>query len=71
MTKLTHEDALDLIEEAIADSMDLDWTPKHAARIVVRALLAEGALRIRSVPDAAMEAMLDEVFVTALRRAGV
>jgi hypothetical protein len=70
MTKLTHEDAIDLIEEAIADSMDLDWTPKHAARLVVRALLAEGALRIHSVPDASMDAMLDEVFVAALRRAG-
>jgi hypothetical protein len=33
--------------------------------------LAEGALRISSVPDASMNAMLDEVFVTALRRAGV
>jgi hypothetical protein len=69
MTKLKYEDALDLIEVAIADSIDLDWTPKDAARSVVRALLAEGALRIEGKPDAEMEAMLDEVFAKVFRGA--
>jgi hypothetical protein len=68
---MTHADVVDIVDTAISDSLDVDWTTEHAARAVVHALLTHGLLRIHSVPDASMDAMLDEVFVTALRRAGV
>ena len=69
--KMSCEDVTDLISDAIADSFDVDWTPVQGARAVVRALMLEGLLRVDTMPDAAMNALLDEVFVAALRRAGV
>lgn len=34
---------IDLIENAITDSLDVDWEPEHAARLVLDALLDEVA----------------------------
>lgn len=69
--KMSSEEITWLITDALLDSFDVDWTPDQGARAVVRALMSEGLLRVDNVPDAAMNAMLDEVFVAALRRAGV
>jgi hypothetical protein len=69
---LSFKDIEDLIAAAIAeaveDSMDIDWTPVQGARSVVRELRRQNLLRGVAVPDAAMEATLDDVFRVALRR---
>jgi hypothetical protein len=68
---MSFDDITDLVEEALADSMDIDWTCAHGARAVVRALRWHGVLRGTAEPDPVMDAMLNDVFVAALRRAGV
>jgi hypothetical protein len=65
---LSFDDITDLVEEAIAESMDVDWTCAHGARAVVRALRWHGVLRGTAAPDPATEAMLDDVFREALTR---
>lgn len=67
---MTFDEIFEIVEEAIADSMDLDWTPKHAARSVMRELRSHDLLRGQALPDAAMNALLDDAFRVALRRAG-
>lgn len=41
---MSEEDIIDLISEAIDDSMDIDWRSIDAARLVYNALYAEGLL---------------------------
>lgn len=52
-TALAEQLLLDLIEDAISDSIDLDWTPKDAARSVLDALLNEVAPLPAKQEDAA------------------
>lgn len=42
--KHTPDDLLDLIETAISDSMDMDWTPRLGAEHVCRAMEREGVI---------------------------
>jgi hypothetical protein len=41
---MTHPDIIDLISNAILDTIDIDWTTDDAARAVYKALLSEGLL---------------------------
>lgn len=57
---MTDEELTDLIQQAISDSLDVDWHSGDGARAVVRALREAGLLPLRA-------AALDEV--ERLRRA--
>lgn len=39
------EELTDLIQQAISDSLDMDWTSRDGARAVVRALQEAGIVR--------------------------
>lgn len=51
--KHTPDDLLDLIETAISDSMDMDWTPRLGAEHVYRAMEREGVIaQLDALPKA-------------------
>lgn len=39
---MTRKELADLIDDAISDSIDMDWTSAIGARAVVKMLIAEG-----------------------------
>lgn len=47
--ELDRDDLLDLIETAIDDSMDIDWTSKVGAENVLRELEKAGVVRFQGV----------------------
>lgn len=51
---LDREELIDLIADAISDSMDMDWSYRDGARAVVAALIEEGVVKI--APQALAEA---------------
>lgn len=65
---MTFDEIFEIVEEAIAESMDVDWTSAQGARSVMRELRSHGLLRGQALPDAAMEELLDGAFRVALRR---
>lgn len=44
------QDIEDLIEQSIADSMDMDWTARTGARAVIRDLALEGFKIVKVEP---------------------
>ena len=65
---MTFDEIFEILEAAIDDSLDMDWTSAQGARSVMRELRSHGLLRGQAVPDAAMEELLDGAFRVALRR---
>lgn len=65
---MTFDEIFDIVEGAITDSLDFDWSPAHGARSVMRELRSHGLLRGQALPDAAMNELLDDAFRVALRR---
>lgn len=47
------DDLLDLIQQAISDSLDADWTSRDGARAVVDALQDAGIVRFEAREDGA------------------
>ena len=39
---MTNEDLIDFLETTITDSIDLDWSPRDAAKLIVSRMRDEG-----------------------------
>lgn len=46
----SRQELLDLVSDAISDSIDMDWTPTIGARYVVEALIKEGLVQVTAAP---------------------
>ena len=58
-TNPTPADIIDLISEAIDDSLDMDWRSIDAAKLVYNALYAEGLLPLAADDQAKIDAALE------------
>jgi len=49
---MTNEDLEDFLETAIMESIDLDWVPRDAAKLIVSRMRDEGLVLVETGPDA-------------------